>query len=282
MNYYEHHIGDYAAATAHLSWDEDMAYTRLLRAYYHHERGIQDGQQYRIARASTPSQRKAVDTVLAEYFSLVDGHHTQKRADKEVARFQDKQRKAKASADARWSQSERNANASPNASPNAMRTHSEGNAPSLQTPDTKEKEITMLSHGRPRPSAEPPSLALVEPPPAKEKRPPDCPHLAVLALWAEVLPQLPQHEPDQWRGQRADHLRARWRECSATYRWPEQSDGLGYFRKLFRFVGQSPFLTGQVNPRDASRRVFHATLEWLVKPANWAKTIEGNYHAEQA
>jgi len=111
LNYYEHHIGDYAAATAHLSWDEDMAYTRLLRAYYHNERGIADGEQHRMARASTAAQRKAVDTVLAEFFQLVGGVWIQKRADEEVARFQDKQRKAKASANARWSQSERNANA---------------------------------------------------------------------------------------------------------------------------------------------------------------------------
>ncbi len=130
MNYYEHHLGDWAAATGHLTWDEDMAYTRLLRAYYHHERAIPEGQQYRLAKASTPGQRKAVDQVLAEFFELRDGLHHQKRADTEVERYQDKQRKAKASANARWSQSERNANASPD----AMRTHSDGNA--LQTPDT--------------------------------------------------------------------------------------------------------------------------------------------------
>lgn len=120
MHYYEHHLGDFAAATGHLSWDEDMAYTRLLRAYYHHERPIPEQQAYRLARAATPAQRKAVDVVLAEFFVLVDGAHTQKRADAEIARYQDKQRKAKASADARWSQSARNAD--------GMRTHSEGNA----------------------------------------------------------------------------------------------------------------------------------------------------------
>jgi uncharacterized protein YdaU (DUF1376 family) len=131
VNYYEHHLGDWAAATGHLSWDEDMAYTRLLRAYYHHERAIPDGQQYRLAKASTPAQRKAVDQVLTEFFELREGQYRQKRADAEIARYQDKQRKAKASAEARWSQSGRNANASPD----AMRTHSEGNA--LQTPDTR-------------------------------------------------------------------------------------------------------------------------------------------------
>lgn len=134
MNYYEHHLGDWAAATGHLTWDEDMAYTRLLRAYYHHERAIPEGQQYRLAKASTPAQRKAVDQVLAEFFTLIDGHHHQKRADAEIARCQDKQRKAKASADARWSHTGRNANASPN----AMRTHSDGNA--LQTPVTRHQE----------------------------------------------------------------------------------------------------------------------------------------------
>jgi uncharacterized protein YdaU (DUF1376 family) len=131
MNYYEHHLGDWAAATGHLTWDEDMAYTRLLRAYYHAEKAIPEGQQYRLAKASTPAQRKAVDAVLAEFFSLQEGAYHQKRADIEIARYQDKQRKAKASANARWSQSGRNANASPD----AMRTHSEGNA--HQTPDTR-------------------------------------------------------------------------------------------------------------------------------------------------
>lgn len=89
MNYYEHHIGDYAAATAHLSWDEDMAYTRLLRAYYHHERGIPQGQEYRLARAITPAQKRAVDAVLAEFFTLVEGVFTQKRAEEEIALYQE-------------------------------------------------------------------------------------------------------------------------------------------------------------------------------------------------
>jgi len=134
INYYEHHLGDWAAATGHLTWDEDMAYTRLLRAYYHAERAIPQGQQYRLAKALTPAQRKAVDAVLAEFFVLTGDAYHQKRADAEIVRYQDKQRKAKASANARWNGTERNANALQNAPPNAMRTHSEGNA--LQTPDT--------------------------------------------------------------------------------------------------------------------------------------------------
>ena len=151
--------------------------------------------------------------------------------------------------------------------------------PSRAVAEARAEEITMLSHGGIRPSAEIPELPGNEP---KTKGLPECPHLGILVLWGEVLPHLPQHEPDQWRGQRADHLRARWREEAKKNVWLVPADGLGYFRKLFGFVGKSHFLTGRVNPRDPSRRVFYATLEWLVKPANWAKTIEGNYHPEHA
>jgi uncharacterized protein YdaU (DUF1376 family) len=139
VNYYEHHLGDWAAATGHLTWDEDMAYTRLLRAYYHAEKAIPQGQQYRLAKATTPAQRRAVDAVIAEFFALVDGAFHQKRAEAEISRFQDKQRKAKQSANARWAHTERNANASPEEDADGMRTHSEGNAPRArpQTPDTR-------------------------------------------------------------------------------------------------------------------------------------------------
>lgn len=152
MNYYEHHLGDWAAATGHLTWDEDMAYTRLLRAYYHHEQAIAYGQQYRLAKASTPAQRRAVDQVLSEFFELRDGRYHQKRADAEIARYQDKQAKARRSAEARWNVGKTQTEGNANASADAMRTHSEGNA--LQTPDTRHQRNTP-----PTPKGEPPGFA---------------------------------------------------------------------------------------------------------------------------
>lgn len=117
---------------------------------------------------------------------------------------------------------------------------------------------------------------------AEPKKPsvPDCPHGKLLALWAEVLPAMPQHNPDMWRGTRADHLRARWRETAAAKKWPDQDTGLAYFRKLFGFVGKSAFLTGQTRSADPNKRPFTVELEWLVNPTNWAKVHEGKYHAE--
>lgn len=145
-----------------------------------------------------------------------------------------------------------------------------------------EKEKSMLSHAPARqPAEQPPQLALVDPPPAKPKGPPDCPHAEVLALWAEVLPSLPQHLASQWKGARADHLRARWRETAIEKGWTNQAEGIAYLRRLFAYVAQSAFLTGRVPP-PPGKRPFAIELEWLVNPTNWAKVIEGKYHQEQA
>lgn len=88
MNFYKHHLGDYDGATAHLSWEEDMAYTRLLRAYYRREQPIPAADVYRLVRATSRAQRKAVDTVLAEFFTRVGDVWHNKRADEEIASYQ--------------------------------------------------------------------------------------------------------------------------------------------------------------------------------------------------
>lgn len=96
MNFYKHHLGDYAAATSHLSWDEDMAYTRLMRFYYQHEKPIpaDKTQACRLVRATTPSQKRAVETVLSEFFVLIDGEGwRQKRCDEEIASMQSRAEK---------------------------------------------------------------------------------------------------------------------------------------------------------------------------------------------
>lgn len=129
--------------------------------------------------------------------------------------------------------------------------------------------------------ADPPQLALVESPKPKARTVPDCPHQAILALWAECLPALPQHNPGMWNGTRADHLRARWRETAASEGWESESQGLEYFRRMFVFIGRSAFLTGRAKTSEG-RPPFIAELAWIVSPQNWAKVHEGKYHTEAA
>ena len=89
MNYYEHHIGDYAEATAHLTFIEDAAYSRLIRKYYAQERPLPADIKavQRLVGARSKEEREAVDTVLNEFFTLdVDGWHNG-RCDAEIARY---------------------------------------------------------------------------------------------------------------------------------------------------------------------------------------------------
>lgn len=88
MNFYKHHLGDYDGATSHLSWDEDMAYTRLLRIYYRREQAIPDAERYRLCRATSKALRAAVDAVLGEFFKMIDGAWHNKRAEEEIAAYQ--------------------------------------------------------------------------------------------------------------------------------------------------------------------------------------------------
>lgn len=90
MNFYKHHLGDYDGATSHLSWDEDMAYTRLLRAYYRREAPLPAdlAEVYRLVRATTEKQKNAVLSVLKEFFTRDDAGIHNKRADEEILAYQ--------------------------------------------------------------------------------------------------------------------------------------------------------------------------------------------------
>jgi uncharacterized protein YdaU (DUF1376 family) len=159
MNYFKDHIGDYAAATSHLSWDEDMAYTRLIRAYYLSEKPIPVNMAAacRMARATSKAQKEAVKTVLDEFFILQDDGWHQKRCDEEIDHFQGKRKKAAASADSRWERERLQNEGNANAMQGDMRTHSEGNA-NHKPLTTNQEPITKEKRGR----FTPPALKEVE------------------------------------------------------------------------------------------------------------------------
>lgn len=89
MNYYERHLGDYAKDTAHLSMLEHGAYNLLLDRYYGTEAGIPASDVYRVARAKTKPERIAVDSVLREFFTIVDGAWVKNRVEEEIQRYRD-------------------------------------------------------------------------------------------------------------------------------------------------------------------------------------------------
>ena len=90
MHIYRHHIGDYDSATAHLTWAEDMAYTRILRLYYRNDGMLPSCERAicRLIRATSKEERIAVDTVLNEFFVRSEDGWKNKRADEEIAEYQ--------------------------------------------------------------------------------------------------------------------------------------------------------------------------------------------------
>jgi uncharacterized protein YdaU (DUF1376 family) len=73
VNFYKHHIGDYAKKTAHLSALEHGVYLLMLHTYYGTEKPLPTGEPlYRIARAHSKAERAAVDSVAAQFWKRTE------------------------------------------------------------------------------------------------------------------------------------------------------------------------------------------------------------------
>ena len=106
---------------------------------------------------------------------------------------------------------------------------------------------------------------------------PDCKHSEVISLYHQHLPTL--RKVEVWNATRQGYLRQRWREVAEELSKSQAIDSsnvLGWWGEFFQHVGKSKFLTGRVNSKDG--RAFTADLEWILKPSNFAKIVEGKYH----
>lgn len=255
MNYYPRFPGDYMRKTMHLSMVEDGAYTRLLDWYYANDKPIPHARRYAVARATGAAERQAVDAVLGEFFRLVEGCHHNDRADAEI------ESAAKRIGTARENGKKggrKPANNPPGNPAGSVPANPEGNRnESSLTPTPKEEKEANASS------------STAEPLPA-------CPHLKLLALFADRLPTLPQPRAELWDGAKADALRARWKWLLTAKRADgrryaaTEVEGLEWFRNFFDAVSDSDFLM-------ARRGDFKCSLGWLVKAENFSKVVDGNY-----
>lgn len=131
------------------------------------------------------------------------------------------------------------------------------NAPSLTpslTPSPKEEEQTIVAS----------KLA-------------SCPHQEIIALFSEILPELPQVKV--WDGAREKNLANRWKWVLADLKKKgKQSDkaaGLEFFRRMFAYIAKCDFLMGK-------KKDWSCSLPWIVEAENFAKIIEGNFEPKEA
>ncbi len=128
----------------------------------------------------------------------------------------------------------------------------------------------------------------------KENFPPPCPYQEIVKLYHSALPELPQCKV--LNEARKSFIRARWREVLTNPELmaimvPEHEElvmhsdrqkGLLWFERYFRYVAESDFLTGKVPPSNGRSKPFMADLEWLMRPQNFAKVLEGRYHTRDS
>ena len=101
---------------------------------------------------------------------------------------------------------------------------------------------------------------------------PICPHQEIIELYHKSLPMCPPVRA--WNKSRQAFLRQRWNENL-------KHQNLEWWKNYFEYVKQSEFLTGKSLGRT-DKPPFIANLEWLIRPSNFVKVIEGNYHGVRA
>jgi uncharacterized protein YdaU (DUF1376 family) len=243
MHYYQFNIGDYVSHTRHLSPIEDIAYRRLLDAYYLQERPLNSGSAVVARQIGMREYEKEVALVLEEFFTLGPNGWTNGRADKEIKHFHSKieqaSRAGKASA-------ERRSNAR---STDVQPTNNQEPITNNQEPDTEEANAS-----RPR-QAGTPSAPIDE----------------IVSLYNEKLPMLPRVTVVNDSRKRA--ISARWREVVTADKLDRQG-GLDFFAWYFGMVSQSKFLTGKAKD-------WKADIDFLFNPSKFPRVIEGFYHKEQ-
>jgi len=89
MNYYPHHIGDFNAATRHLTRVERSLYRDAIELYYDKESPL-IGDFDRLSRrlmAGSNEEKEALKFVLTEFFELVDGFYVNHRCEEEILSY---------------------------------------------------------------------------------------------------------------------------------------------------------------------------------------------------
>lgn len=98
------------------------------------------------------------------------------------------------------------------------------------------------------------------------KRSDPVPVTDIVNLYHQMLPKLPKCQKI-----------TKARESAIKQRWREDLPALTNWENYFHYIGQSPFLTGRVEPTNG-RPAFIANLEWITKASNYTKILEGRYH----
>lgn len=96
MNFYPFHIGDYASHTRHLSLIEDLAYRRLIDAYYLNEKPITGSYELIARNIGMREYMSEIEYILLTFFEWKEEKGwINKRCDDEIAKYHAKAESAR-------------------------------------------------------------------------------------------------------------------------------------------------------------------------------------------
>jgi len=245
MHYFQFHIGDYRAATAHLSNDEDLAYRRLLDMYYDTENQIPLDTQWVAKRLRMDCD--VVKVVLQDMFKLTETGWHHGRCETVIEQYHAMAEKNRANG--RLGGRKKNPVAT-DSQPIAKATIN--NEPITNNHIKESKDS--LSAGLPT-----------------------CPHQDILNLYKKHLPQLAQ--PRVWDGVRQTNLRQRWLQAAkpsifSPKGYSSQAEGLAWWDSFFGYIANDTKLAQGFETKD---RTWRPDLVWIVNATNFAKIIDGKY-----
>jgi uncharacterized protein YdaU (DUF1376 family) len=242
MHYFQFNIGDYRAATAHLSNDEDLAYRRLLDMYYDTEKKIPLDTQW-VARRLRMSPA-VVKTVLDDMFVLHDDGWSHDRCDQVIHDYHAMAEKNRINGRLGGRKK------------NPVGSQSEPSAqPTINEETINDKPINTFM-------SEPTVLT--------------CPQKEILILWKKHLPALSQ--PRSWEGARQAALKQRWIQASKPSSYSEgyktEAEGLVWWDAFFAYLAKD---TSLASGYESAGRVWRPDLEWVINATNFQKIIDGKY-----
>jgi uncharacterized protein YdaU (DUF1376 family) len=278
MHKYQFNIGDYYKKAGRLSMLQHGAYRLLLDAIYDREVWPTREQALEWTWASTPEQEQAIDFILGKFFTLIDGAYQQTRIAEELAvyhAFIEKQ-----AANGRKGGKPKGTifqggkippagDDGPKPAPDLFQENPLLTGGVAKQSSTNNQQPTTDNQSIHAPIGAPDGSG--QQAPDKPSKVPRCPVQEIINLYRLHCPSLiqPRLVPDATLNQ----IGSRWRQS-------EKHQTLEFWERFFKRCESSDFLAGRTAP-SPGRRQFRAGLEWVVGATNFAKIINGNYHAEQ-
>lgn len=245
LPYMQLYVADYLADTAHLTTEEHGAYLLLLFNYWQTGKPLRAERLSAVTRLSN-ERWQDVEKTLSDFFYLQDGLWINDRVERDLEAVKSKSIKAsdagKASARAK-----------------ASRKQGIVDGCSTSVEADVQRNVNHTEADTEADTSKSPCDQQAESPDPKER----IPYAEIFAAYAECLPSLPQLRiVDE---QRKRMIRLRW---NADKRFQT----VDFWQRFFNHVRESDFLMGRTD-----RPWSGCCFDWLLKPANFRKIIEGNY-----